>query len=317
METVMHPRRGPLLGLMLFFLLVVSTAEGVEFINKAFTGDRQTTFTSVFQRYAKLRSDKGEVHAKYSPTAAALGFHSTHGMLEAGFALSYEWGNRKYSGEGYSYRVESDIPGLTVFSGVNAPFGLYVEQSTYLGYGTFEGKNYYSASTGRLGNSRDEHKFLFATSLEVGWTFELPLNLSLSPHAGLEYSRSPSETQNWGKNGGPRIYHHSRHSLDASAGLALGATITLGGMKIIPSVDATIIDSIGKRDGVNFHPGFVYRTAKEWRVAGAGGEHIGGRLRAGVDIELWERSRLGVDYSHERRKGYNDHSVSAMLGWSF
>lgn len=313
-KTMRAPK--PLLSMAAFLFLAIQVGNGAEFADRAFTQYHQTTFASAFQRYAKLKNGDGDVHARYSPAAAALGYHSTHGPFNVGFALSYEQGTRKYSGDGYDYKVKSGTPGITLFSGLTTPFGLYVESSTFLGYGTFKGKNYYSPGTGRLGGTGKEHSFLFASYLEAGLILELPLGTVLSPHVGLEYARSPGQTYSWEAGGGRRLSYRSQDSLEASAGLTLASTIRMGVIKITPSLDLTVFDSIGKKN-LNYHPGFAYRTAKEWRVAGVGGDHVGGRAKAGLDVSFGEKAQLGVDYSHERRKGYYDHRVTARIGWSF
>lgn len=292
-------------------------AFGVEFINRAFTREDQTVFVSAFQRYARLRNGDGDVRTTYNPGAAAFGFHSLHGLLEVGFAVSYEEGTRKYRGDGYAYKVDSQTAGMTVFAGLNLPLGFYVDQSLYVGYGTFKGKDYHDDGNGRFRRTGDIHKYQAAASLEIGKVFGMPFGWSFVPHAGFEYSRAPEEVYNWGKSGGPRLKYHTRNVYEASAGVTLGKTIRLFGLELTPSVDATAIHSFGRNDSMNYHPGFAYRTAKEWRVAGISGDHVGGRVRAGVDASLGARLRLGAEYTFEKRKGYRDHRVSALLGLSF
>lgn len=305
-----------LLGAAALVMLASQSLHGAEFVNRAFTSNHQTVFASAFHRSAKLKNSDGEVRTRYTPSAAAVGYHSNHGPFKWGFAFSYEEGTRKYSGDGYDYRVKSGIPGVSLFAGFNTPFGIYVESSTYLGYGTFKGRNFSSAGTGRLGDTGKEHKYLFASYLEAGLTLELPLGTIVSPHVGLEYARSPGETYSWG-DGGPRLNYRSQDTLEASAGITFASTIRMGVIRITPSVDFTVFDSVGKKDSLNYHPGFAYQTARGWRVAGVSGDHVGGRARAGVDISFGERAHLGVDYTYERRKGYTDNRVSALLGWSF
>lgn len=292
-------------------------AKGVEFINRAFTGDERTVFASGFQRYTRLRHDDGVVtRTSYNPTAAALGFYSTTGALEAGFTLSYERGTRKYGGD-TGFRVRSEMPGMTVFTGFNGPDGFYLDQYTFLGYGTFKGRDLYDAGGDVWRRSGDIHKFQLATGFEVGKVFSSDGGWSIAPHAGFEFSRAPSEAYNFSRSDGPRLRYHSQNSYDVSAGLTLGKSLLVGDWKFTPSVDVTVVDSIGRRDAMNFHPGFAYRTSKEWRVGGVGGDHLGGRLRAGIDARLGLRHVLGLDYVYEKRDGYQEHRMSAVFGWSF
>lgn len=307
----------PFLVVMFFLFIACDSAKSVEFINRAFTGDEQTVFVSAFQRYAKLNNSDGDERTRYSPSAAALAFHSTHGMLEAGFSLSYEEGTRKYRGDDHDYRVRARTAGMTIFTGFNGPLGLYVDQATYLGYGTFRGRDYYEPGGGRIRSTKEIHKYQFATTIEIGKVFHFPFGWSMAPHAGFEFARAPGETYNWSRGGGPRLKYHSQNSYEFSGGLSLGKTVSLLGLEVSASTDATVVGNAGRSDSMNYHPGFAYRTAKEWRVAGVSGDRLGARLRAGVDARLAGSMRLGVDYLYEKRKGYVDHRVSALLGWSF
>ena len=295
-------------------VLSCSAVLGVDFYSRAYDcAPNQTIFVSAFQRYVKLKDSDGPVN-RFNPTAGAVGYVYSQGMWEAGAAFSYEHGTRKYDFGDSGFRVQSDMPGFSLFGTMRNPTGWYVEGSTFLGFGTYKAKDLWDAGGNRLGSGDRNHKTVLAAGLEAGKVFDMGYDLAVTPHIGIDYAYAPSE--NYTRNGLGANYA-SQSFWEIPLGVSISKTFNCGAWSFTPRADATMVTSIGNIDNMNANPGFAYRTARSWKVAAIGGDHLGARLSAGLDAKVGDRTTLGVDYTYEGRKHYNDHRISAMLGWSF
>lgn len=296
--------------------LLTSTAFAVDFATAAYDcAPNHSVFATGFQRFARLKNNDGGADTRYNPTAGALGYIYKQNNWYAGAAVSYEHGTRKYDERGgnESYRVRSNMPGISAYGGFSTPDGWYVDTTAFMGFGTFKARNLRVGGASQ-GTGNGVHKTVYAVSLEGGKEFTLGNGLLVTPHVGIDYSYTPSEHyrfNGWDNNIDSQSY------FEIPVGVRFAKLFDCGNWDIMPRVDLTVVNSIGGMDTMNDQPGFAYRTAKSWRVAGVGGDHIGGRITAGVDARLNNRTTLGLDYTYEGRKDYNDHRISAMLGWSF
>lgn len=294
-------------------VLTCSAVLGVDFYSRAYDcAPNQTVFVSAFQRYVKLKDSDGP-NNRYNPTSGAVGYLYSQGAWEVGGAFSYEHGTRKYSAADSGFKVKSDIPGFSLFGTVRNPTGWYVEGSTFLGFGTFKARDMWNGGA-RVGSGDSNHKTVFAASVEAGKVFDLGYDLALTPHIGVDYAYAPSER--YARNGFGADYA-SQSFWEIPLGVSISKTFHQGAWSFTPRADATLVTSVGKIDNMNANPGFAYRTARGWKVAAIGGDHVGARLSAGIDAKVGDRTTLGIDYTYEGRKHYNDHRVSALLGWSF
>lgn len=299
------------LGLAAAFLCV--SAQAVDFSNKSYCSSTHTVFASGFQRFASLKNGDGRVSTDFNPTAGAIGYVYSPGMWHAGAAFSWESGTRRYSGRNgitNNYRVESDMPGISIFGGIDTPNGWYVDADAFMGFGDYKSRRIAAANNGR-GSS--EHNTVFAGGLEGGKNFDLGW-FFLTPHAGLDVAYTPSEHYNYT---GGSYANKSQTYVEIPLGVSFSKVFDCGAWQIIPKVDVTMVNSIGHMDAMNSSPGFAYRTADKWKVAGIGGDHFGARLSAGVAAKMNDRTTLGLDYTYEGRDSYNDHRISASVGWSF
>lgn len=294
-------------------VVACSAALGVDFSSRAYDcAPNQTVFVSAFQRYVRLKDSDGPDN-RYNPTAGAVGYVYSQGMWEVGAAFSYEHGTRKYKTGNSGFKVQSDIPGISLFGTVRNPTGWYVEGTAFVGYGTFKSKDLWDGGN-RLGSGDRNHKTMFAASLEAGKVFDFGYDMALTPHLGVDYAYAPRE--NYARNGLGANFA-SQSYWEIPLGVTLSRTFHYGAWSFTPRADATLVTSLGKIDNMNANPGFAYRTGRGWKVAAIGGDHVGARLSAGLDAKVGDRTTLGIDYTYEGRKHYNDHRISALLGWSF
>lgn len=290
-------------------MLCCAAALGIDFSNRAYECPTSSTvFVSAFQRFASLKNSDS-THTRYNPTAGAVGYIHRQGMWEAGAAVSYEHGTRKYDESNGSYRVRSNTPGVSLFGTVNAMNGWYVDASTFLGFGHYKPKD-----LSGFGGGDSLNKTVFALGGEVGKNFELGSGFLVTPHVGVDYAYTPTERHRWA---GARRDVDSQSYWEIPLGVSFSKTLNCGAWVVTPKVDLTLVNSIGGMDTINRQPGFAYRTNKGWRVAGIGGDHIGGRFTGGVAAKLNQRTEVGLDYTYEVRKSYNDHRLMAAFGWSF
>ncbi|MCC8190128.1 MAG: autotransporter outer membrane beta-barrel domain-containing protein, partial [Planctomycetes bacterium] len=172
----------------------------------------------------------------------------------------------------------------------------------------------WSAADGGLGGGNRVHKTVYAVGVEGGRDFDLGGSFFLTPHVGLDYAYTPGETYHWRTTTDGLA---SQSYWEIPLGVTVSKVLDYGSWQVIPKVDVTMVNAIGNMDVMNAQPGYAYRTAKGWQVAGIGGDHVGARLSAGVDARIGGRTTVEFDYTYEGRKNYNEHRLSAMLGWSF
>lgn len=286
-----------------------------DFSYRSIQGPSSTVFASAFQRFARLKKDDDQyASTRYNPTAGAIGYIYSREYWQMGASLSYEHGTRKYSLDSASYRVRSDTPGITLFGGWVNPDGWYVDGSTFLGFSDLKARDLHGAP-GNYGGGNTVHNTMFGASLEAGKSFVTGDEWVFTPHVGFDFAHAPSE--NYWFDGAGGITNGSQNFYEIPVGMAISKSFVCGDWSITPSVDLTLVNSLGNIDSYNAYPGFASRTAKEWKVYGVGADHIGGRIRTGINAKLGERTSVDVDYTYEGRKGYRDHRISAMFGWSF
>ncbi len=297
-------------------LLLFGVSYAVDFTTAAYNGaPNHAVFISGFQRFSRLKNDDGAYQTRYNPTAAALGYVYSRSNWYAGAAVSYEHGTRKYDQMNgpRSYEMRSNMPGISAYGGFSTPDGWYVDTAAFMGFGTVKARKL-QGPVGRGAGDR-MHNTVYAMSLEGGKEFTVGNGFLITPHVGLDYAYTPSENHYF--DGGLDRDIDSQNYFEIPVGVTFARLYDCGNWSILPRIDLTAVNSIGGMDTMNDQPGFAYRTAKSWRVAGVGGDHVGGRITAGVDAKLNNRTTLGLDYTYEGRKDYNDHRISAMFGWSF
>lgn len=298
------------------FIAVAGVAFSVDFSTAAYDcAPNHSVFASGFQRFARLKNDDGVANTRYNPTAGALGYVYSQNNWYAGGAVSYEYGTRKYDQQGgnQSYEMRSNTPGVSIYGGFSTPDGWYVDSAAFMGFGKVKARKLQGPVD--MGSGDRIHKNVYAMSVEGGKEFTMSNGLLVTPHVGLDYAYTPSENHQFGDAFDRQV--DSQNYFEIPVGITFAKLFDCGNWDILPRIDLTMVNSFGGMDTMNDQPGFAYRTAKSWRVAGVGGDHIGGRVTAGVDARLNNRTTLGLDYTYEGRKDYSDHRISAMFGWSF
>lgn len=309
------------LALGLIAAIGCMSAMGADFYNRSFQCDyyNSTVFVSGFQRFARLRNSDNQLHTRYNPSAVALGYTYSRDIWTVGAAFTYESGQRRYR-DGFfddSYRVRSHTPGISLFGGVKLPSGWYADANLFTGFSTLKARSYQDAF-GYISRGNTVHNTQFAAGLEVGKAFDMSGGFRIKPHVGFDYAYSPGERYRF--NDGVDIIsiaQKRQNFFEIPLGVSFSKAFDCGNWTITPEVDVTLVNSIGRMDGLNHYPGFAAMTNSGWKVYGIGGGHIGGRVTTGVNAKMNERTSFGLDYTYEGRKGYNDHRLSAMVGWSF
>lgn len=318
------------LSLAVLILLITSSAYAVNLSPEAFGPPNHQVIAAFQQRWARLDHNSGDVNRnKYASSAEALAYVYSNGSLTAGAALSYEYGSRKYdfvnrSGTMFNGggKLRDQTLGLNLFADYRTLDGWYGAGNIFAGYNSTKPKYLYS--TNPDGGRNDfsgidkEHDILFATSLEAGKYFDLGDTLYLKPHVGIDYAYVPGVSYGYIDRGAyDALTAGQQNFLDVPVGIGVGKTFATGDWLITPNVDVALVNAIGKIDNKNFQPGFSTFDGNRWYTYGAAGGHTGGRISAGVDATFNQKFDLGVDYTYEGRKSYNDHRLSAMFGISF
>lgn len=297
------------------------SAMGADFYNRSFECDyyNSTVFVSGFQRFARLKNSDNSLRTRYNPSAIALGYKYSRDIWNVGAAFTFEGGTRKYDDRFYgdSYRVRSRTPGVSLFGGVELPSGWYADANAFAGFSSLKGRDYRDAF-GTISRGSSTHKTQFAAGLEVGKHFDMTGGFRIKPHVGFDYAYSPGEHYRFDDAGGSIVISQKRENFfEIPLGVSFSKAFECGNWTITPEVDLTLVNSIGRMDGMNHYPGFATMTNSGWKVYGVGGDHIGGRVTTGVNAKMNDRASVGLDYTYEGRKGYNDHRLSAMFGWAF
>lgn len=272
-------------------------------------------FVSVMHRSVRLKKSEGP-RTKYTPTAFAVGYAHTMDKLQLGAAFNFEGGNRKlrYRNTGSGYKVSTNIPGISVF-GTYRPFadGTYLSGSLFLGFANYKAKGAYVGGA-HLGGTDKEHRNVFSLGLEAGRTWVFGQGFQVTPHIGLDVSYAPTERYRFA---GPGDSIDSQGYWEIPLGVTLRKTFGFGSWLITPKADFTLATRVGGVSPKNAHPGFSYRVADKWKTVGASTDSFGARVTLGVDARFTDRWTFGVDYTYEGRSQYDDHRISASVGYAF
>ena len=298
---------------------VTSVASAVDFNQRAYECvTTHEVFASILHRVVRGRKETEKYpRASYNPTSFSVGYVHRRDSWHAGLAFNYEGGKRKLNYRGVSgYKVDTGIPGFSLFAGTTTPNGIYVNAHTFFGFASYKAKNGWNGAN-QFGTGNKIHKTLFALGVEAGKIYDIGFcGLLATPHIGLDYAYAPSERYNW--NGAVWDSIKSQSYFEIPLGVSLSKPLyASGGWVITPKIDATLITSLGKMDPYNAHPGFAFRTADQWKVQGISAGRVGGRISAGVDASIGERLKVGVGYAFEGRNRYRDHRLTANLALAF
>ncbi len=308
-----------------------TAAMAVDFDSRACVAPNSTVFVSGMQRWVNAHDSKTKypfMKGKASPTAVALGYEYDTGRWSAGISASFEGDDAKmyHYERGYNHyaKVEDRTIGFTLFGRYNMDNGYYAKGSAFIGFGRQEVDTGHAYDNGPLGSftGRDHDNFgRYAASIEFGKDFDLVNGFRITPHAGFDYSRQASSSQNirFASGAGANIYVRSQNFYEIPLGVTFAKDFAVCDWVLTPSVDLTMVTSVGgiKDENMNYRTGFASRTGSEWKVYGIGADHWGGRITAGIKANKSEKFDLGVNYAYEGRNNYSDHRLSATFGLSF
>lgn len=315
-----------------------STAHGLEFGGGAFSAGKAEVVVSAQQRWARLKHKDGSVSkTTYDPTAGAVGIKFGAEQFTTGLSVSYEGGTAKHDS---SYidrgnpiavhdKTEDRTLGFTLFGKYRTLSGFNISGSAFLGVNWVKTKSGTVHDQGGplavLGSAGSKSSLQYGASLEVGKDFDFG-GLRLTPHVGVDYSFTPKSKLRMSVFDGLRRYEQEtpfsipkQNFWEVPVGVTVAKSFVCGDWTIRPSVDLTLVTSIGniRDNNMNFRAGFSSFNGSAWKVYGLGGDHWGGRVTVGVNALKAGRFDLGVKYSYEGRRSFNDHRLSANLGFSF
>ncbi|MDR1519508.1 MAG: autotransporter outer membrane beta-barrel domain-containing protein [Planctomycetota bacterium] len=311
-----------LLGLVVFSLCLAAGA--TDFQLQAKPDGSVWLVGSLAHRSAVLKNPRGgSLETRHSSTAGMAGVESVQEGWSAGAALIYEDGKIRSDYGGAQSRVKSESVGGAIYGSVYDPDGLYLKGALYVGRNSQELKDG-SAMVGGApvslrGAGKDKSLYLGA-SLEAGKRLELANEVRLTPHLGVDFSRTPSADIPFSAGGVPALASwEGQTSLEPSLGVALAKDFEIEDWRLTPSLDLSAAVRLGgmKPGNLNTRPGFMAWDGQDWRTLGAGAGRWGGRFAAGIKAVRAEKIELDLKYSFEARESYRDHRIGAVFGLSF
>lgn len=301
-------------------LVLTGAAFAVDFDADCYRLTSHEIFTSGFQRFVTSKSTKGVLRKTTArPTAGLVGYRYSTPQLSAGLAVSYEAGNsRNYSDAGM-FRLRDETIGVSLFSRYTGFSGWYAQSSLFGGYNRKEARDGVVNGVAISRNGRDSSNY-FAATLELGRQFDLNNGLRITPHAGFNYSYAPSSELRVRENGAPARWDvDSQNFFDIPVGVTFAREFSASDWTVTPSVDLTLVGTVGgiDRENYNYRYGFAAYDGSKWQVHGVGSGRWGGRVTAGINALKADRFDVGVNYSYEGRKRYEDHRITAGVGVRF
>lgn len=303
-------------------MLLSSAAYAASFDTSCYSQSNHEIFVSGFQRFvtAKNRKNGGINKTKARPTAGLLGYRYSTPQWSAGVAVSYEASNPKNYMDNGMFRMRDETIGVSLFGKYNGMSGWYAQAAFFTG---FNDKKVRDGNYGadRISGNGSESSTYYAAMLETGRLFELGSGMRVTPHLGLNYSYTPEDDLRYrdSANASQRLSLKHQNYLEIPLGVTLAREFCAADWKVTPSVDLTLVSTVGNinDENYNYRSGFAAYDGSKWQVQGIGGGHWGGRFSAGINAVKSEKIDLGVSYTYEARKKYNDHRIMAGVGFKF
>lgn len=276
-------------------------------------------FTSAFQRFVTSKHSGDVRKTTYKPTAGLLGYRYSTPQWSAGLAFSYENGLSKNYGDFGNFRMRDETYGISLFGKYTGFGGWYAQSSFFAGYNQKEMRDG-TIGGNRISRSDDDSSTYLAATLELGKVYEFGAGTRVTPHAGFNYAFTPASHLRASSAGAPRRYDFRRESFyEIPVGVSFEKDFYAGEWIITPAVDLTFVGSLGhtNNENYNYRSGFAAYDGSKWLVHGIGGGHYGGRVTAGINAVKSDRFDVGVSYTYEGRKKYDDHRITAGVGLKF
>ncbi|MDR1534322.1 MAG: autotransporter outer membrane beta-barrel domain-containing protein [Planctomycetota bacterium] len=314
---------------ILFLGLLQFAGQATDFIFQTRPGGSDWIFASWLKRFSVLESGYGNRETKYRPAAIALGWERVKEQWSAGLTFSHEWGglergwrdNPAGRDNGWA-RIDDKAFGLTLFGNYYGEAGGFGKASLFGGHSRQKLK--YGQAGGpsfpKLRGGGQAGSWRVGASLELGKRLELPRGFRLTPHLGLDYSRSQSQKiPYWENNVSGTMILPGQNRYEFPLGVTLAKDFVGGDWRITPSLDFTLIAAAGHLKSRNrgVHPGFLSRTGSEWKIYGIGASRWGQRLTAGIRAARAGRLELEGRCTLEHRKNHRDRRIEAVAGIGF
>lgn len=300
-------------------LVLTGAAFAVDFRADCYQQSNHEIFTSAFQRFvtSKHSGDVRKTTAK--PTAGLVGYRYSTPQLSAGIAVSYESGLSKNYLDNGNFRMRDETLGISLFGKYTDVSGWYAQGSLFTGFNNKKVRDGHMGGVPLSYDGKDSSTY-FAGALELGKNFEFGAGTRVTPHAGFNYAFAPSSDLRVREGNASRRYDVGRQNFfEIPVGVTFARDFYAADWVLTPAVDLTMISSVGnvKDENYNYRSGFSAYDGSKWLVHGVGSGHWGGRVSAGINAVKSERFDVGVNYTYEGRKKYDDHRITAGVGIKF
>lgn len=300
-------------------LALTGAAFAANFNADCYQTSNHEIFTSAFQRFVTAKHS-GEVRkTTYKPTAGLIGYRYSTPQLSAGLALSYESGLSKNYLDNGNFRMRDETIGISLFGKYTGFSGWYAQSSFFTGFNRKKVRDGFMNGAPVSYDGKDSSTY-FAGALELGKNFEFGAGTRVTPHAGFNYAFAPSNELRVREGGVATRYTPGRQNFfEIPVGVTFEKDFYAADWVITPAVDLTMISSVGniKDENYNYRSGFAAYDGSKWLVHGVGSGHWGGRVTAGINAVKSDRFDVGVSYTYEGRKKYDDHRITAGVGIKF
>lgn len=300
-------------------LALTGAAYAANFNADCYQTTNHEVFTSAFQRFVTAKHSGGVRKTTTKPTAGLLGYRFSTPQLSAGLALSYENGLSKNYGDFGNFRMRDETIGISLFGKYTGFSGWYAQSSFFTGFNRKRVQDGVVNGLRISRNDRDSSTYLAAT-LELGKVFEFGEGTRVTPHAGFNYAFAPASHLRASSAAGSQRYNFRRENFyEIPVGVTFAKDFYAADWVVTPSVDLTFVGSPGhtNNENYNYRSGFAAYDGSKWLVHGIGSGHYGGRVTAGINAVKSDRFDVGVSYTYEGRKKYDDHRISAGVGIKF
>lgn len=300
---------------------VTSAAFAIDFDPNCYRTVNHEIFTSVFQRFVTAKKDEGAIRKTTAkPTAGLVGYRYSTPQLSGGIAVSYEAGNSKNYTNAGMFRLRDETLGLSLFGKYTGLSGWYGQSSLFAGFNRKKLRDGSIAGV-RYGEDGRDSSTYFAATLEAGKVFDFGYGTKVTPHAGFNYAFTPSDDLRARSAAGAERWSTDRQNFfEIPVGVTFAREFQAGmDWVVTPSVDLTLVSSVGNvnDNNYNYRRGFAAYDGSKWQVHGIGGGHWGGRVTAGINALKSDKFDVGVTYTYEGRKKYDDHRIAAGIGIKF
>lgn len=285
-------------------------------------GDYGELWAYIDQTWHKGNNGADFAGYTYNPSSLGIGYDHHSDQIIFGGLLNLDTGDVKLRSGG---KTRTEV--TSAIGGVYASYateGIYLTGGLQAGYSWNKSKSHYEVLGFRANaNSGTYGTHLLGANAEVGYMMELTHDhqpLRVTPYAGLSYARINREAfREHGAGDMDRQFSTSKWDMfDVTLGVRASKPMTVGGMTVIPSLDAAFVRTIGapgEENGKDAH--FVDSPLGFWRISTYHKNHNALRLGGGVTAKVRDNLDVGLDYDFEWRTRYTSHQLNLNMSLGF